>query len=73
MNVQGGNAEVRMVVTITRAATGKVEMVELVGHLEGMKDGSDTLNGGAECSDGRGNGTDRDQRAPEVPDCGHGF
>jgi hypothetical protein len=33
MNLQGSIGEVRMTLEITRAATGKVETVELVGHV----------------------------------------
>ena len=47
-DLQGQPAEVRMVIEITRAATGKTEQVELIGRIEPTKeeDGNDTQHSG---------------------------
>lgn len=58
MNIGGQLGELRLTVEIKRAETGKVETYELIGHLEN-NDGSDSLDSGAECSDGRSNSPDR--------------
>lgn len=54
--LSGDVGELRFTVQITRAATGKVEEVELVGklteeQLKELTDGSDTLDSGAKCGD----------------------
>ena len=63
ITTQGG--ELRMTIEITRAATGLTETHEIIGKII---HGNDTFNSGAECGDGRGDGTDRDEREPEVQD-----
>lgn len=55
-NLGGQIGELRMTLQITRKATGAVEEVELVGYLDEEKlkelqNGSDPLNGSAECCD----------------------
>ena len=55
-NLSGQTGELRFTVQITRKATGKVEEVELVGHLDEeklkeLKNGSDPLDGSTERSD----------------------
>jgi hypothetical protein len=55
-NVVGGGAEVRMTLEITRAATGKVETVEMVGYidpekLKELQNGSNTQHGSPQRSD----------------------
>ena len=42
LSLVGPPAEVRMTLQITRAGTGKVDVVELVGRIEGVPDGSNT-------------------------------
>lgn len=51
MNLQGKIGEVRMTVHITRAATGKTETVELVGHV--LADAPEPQEQTKEIDDGR--------------------
>jgi len=48
-DLQGQPAELRIVLQITRAATGKTEEVELTGRIEPNKEenGNDTQHGSA--------------------------
>lgn len=57
--LEGEKAELRFTVEIKRAATGKVETFEMVGHVDpeklrqlvGEEDGSNTLYGSTQRSD----------------------
>jgi hypothetical protein len=63
VDLAGQPAEIRFTLQITRAATGKVETVEMVGYVNPPKEqtnGSDSLDGSAQRGDGRSNSPDRD-------------
>lgn len=52
-DLQGQPAEIRIVLQITRAATGKTEELELIGRIEPTKeeDGNDTQHSSAQRGD----------------------
>lgn len=47
----GQIGELRFTIEVKRKDTGKVEVYELVGKIEDIDDGSNTLNSGEERSD----------------------
>lgn len=63
--LNGQPGELRFVVEIKRAATGKTEVVELIGKI-GDAHGGNSLDGGKECCNGRCNCTDRGIGETEV-------
>jgi hypothetical protein len=56
-DLKGQAGELRFTIEIKRAATGETETHELIGKV--IDDVGDSLNGGEERSDGRGDGADR--------------
>lgn len=51
MSLNGQEGELKFTLEITRAATGETEVVEMVGKIGDIEDGSNTLDSGEKCSD----------------------
>ncbi|MBY0474230.1 MAG: hypothetical protein K2Q13_04100 [Nitrosomonas sp.] len=61
-DLNGQEGELKFRLKITRAATGNVEMYDVVGKISdnlGEQHGSNTLDSSAQCGNGCGNSPDR--------------